>query len=70
VALAAIGAAVHLIPVSTFPVVVIGATIGSLAESVLGATLEADGIVNNDVLNFANTAIAALTAIFLVQAFQ
>ncbi len=70
VALAAIGAAGHLIPMSTLPVVVIGATIGSLAESVLGATLEARGIVNNDVLNFANTAIAALAAIALAQAFR
>jgi uncharacterized protein (TIGR00297 family) len=69
-ALGAIGVAVGLIPVSTLPIVVIAATIGSFAESVLGATLEPDGIVNNDVLNFANTAIAALAAIFLAQALQ
>lgn len=70
VVLGALGAAAHLIPVSTLPIVVLAATIGSLAESLMGATLEARGIVNNDVLNFANTAIAALTAIYLVQAFQ
>ena len=69
-ALGAIGVAVGLIPVSTLPIVVIAATIGSFAESVLGATLEPHGIVNNDVLNFANTAIAALAAIFLAQALQ
>ena len=32
-------------------------------ESVLGATLEAPGILNNDVLNFINTAIAACVAV-------
>ena len=41
----------------------LGATIGSLVESLLGATLEAPGILNNDVLNFMNTAIAAGAAI-------
>src|SRR5262245_14906566 len=69
-ALAALGGAVNLIPVSMLPIVVLAATIGSFAESVMGATLEPPGIVNNDVLNFANTAIAALAAIFLVQALQ
>ena len=69
-ALAALGSAVHLIPVSMLPIVVIAATIGSFAESVMGATLEPAGIVNNDVLNFANTAIAALAAIFLVEALK
>ena len=37
----------------------IGATAGSLLESWLGATLEAPGILNNDMLNFINTAAAA-----------
>ena len=41
------------------------ATIGAFAESALGATLEAPGILNNDLLNFLNTAIAALLAIWL-----
>ena len=39
--------------------VVAAATIGALVESVLGATLEGPGFVNNDVLNFINTAVAA-----------
>ncbi len=39
--------------------VVVGATIGAAVESVLGATLEGPGILNNDVLNFINTAVAA-----------
>jgi uncharacterized protein (TIGR00297 family) len=43
--------------------VVAGATAGALAESVMGATLEPRGILNNDVLNFLNTAIAAWVAV-------
>ena len=69
-ALGAIGVAAGLIPMSTLPIVVVAATIGSFAESVLGATLEPDGIVNNDVLNFANTAIAAMAAILLARVLQ
>ena len=38
---------------------------GAFAESVLGATLEGRRILNNDVLNFLNTAIAADLAIRL-----
>jgi uncharacterized membrane protein len=45
--------------------VVIAATAGSLVESVLGATLEAPGILNNDSLNFINTGVAALSAVAL-----
>lgn len=45
--------------------VVVCATIGSLAESVLGATLEGPGILNNDMLNFLNTAIAAGAAVVI-----
>ena len=58
-ALAAIGAAVGLIPASAILVVVAGATAGALVESALGATLEGPGILNNDMLNFINTAVAA-----------
>lgn len=46
--------------------VVAAATAGSLVESVLGATLEAPGILNNDALNFLNTATAALLAVMLI----
>jgi len=61
--LGALAAAVGLIPPSAVVVVVAGATLGSLAESLLGASLEAPGILNNDMLNFLNTAIAAGAAI-------
>lgn len=69
-ALCAFGVACGLVPAWTLPAVVAGATLGSFAESVMGATLEERGVLNNDVLNFLNTAIAAAAAIFLVDLFQ
>lgn len=66
IALGAFGVACGLVPSRTLPAIVAAATTGSLAESALGATLEGPGIVNNDVLNFLNTAIAAAVAILLV----
>ena len=69
-ALATVGSAFGSVPLTTVPAIVIAATIGSFAESVLGATFEGPGIVNNDVLNFANTAIAAGVAVVLVEALQ
>jgi uncharacterized protein (TIGR00297 family) len=62
-ALAATGAALGLTPASTTLAVVVGATAGALIESALGATLEGPGILNNDMLNFINTAIAAIVAL-------
>ena len=62
-ALAAIGAALGLTPASTTLAVVVGATAGALIESALGATLEGPGILNNDMLNFINTAMAAIVAL-------
>jgi uncharacterized membrane protein len=47
------------VPGSAIFAVVAGATIGALVESALGATLEGPGILNNDMLNFINTAVAA-----------
>ena len=49
--------------------VVIGATVGSLCESLLASSLEGPGILNNDILNFLNTAIAATAAIFAARLF-
>jgi uncharacterized protein (TIGR00297 family) len=69
-ALSALGAAFGIIPFTVVPPVVIGATIGSFAESLLGSTLEPSGVLNNDVLNFLNTTIAAAAALRLVGAVQ
>jgi uncharacterized membrane protein len=46
--------------------VVDAATAGALVESALGATLEEPGILNNDMLNFVNTAVAAAVALALL----
>jgi uncharacterized protein (TIGR00297 family) len=65
-ALAAVGTALGLIPASAIVIVVIGATVGALLESALGATLEGPGILNNDMLNFINTAAAAVVALVML----
>jgi uncharacterized protein (TIGR00297 family) len=67
-ALAGMGLALGLIGPAAFAPAVIGAALGGLAESALGATLEAPGILNNDLLNFLNTAIAAAAAVLLARA--
>ncbi len=64
-ALGAAAVALGLVPADALPLVVVAATAGSLIESWLGATLEAPGILNNDMLNFINTATAALVAVGL-----
>jgi uncharacterized protein (TIGR00297 family) len=66
-ALAVLGAALGLVPRSAIAAIVVGATIGALAESALSATLEHRGVLNNDLLNFLNTGIAAISAIYLAR---
>ena len=57
--------ALGLVPIGWLWAIVLGATAGSLLESWLGATLEAPGILNNDMLNFINTGAAALATLAL-----
>jgi uncharacterized protein (TIGR00297 family) len=57
--------ALGLIAAAAIVAVVIAATAGALVESVLGATLERPGILNNDMLNFINTAVAAIAVLWL-----
>jgi uncharacterized protein (TIGR00297 family) len=48
--------------------IIIGAgTIGNLADSLLGATLERKGWIGNNAVNFLNTAIAAFSALLLAR---
>jgi uncharacterized protein (TIGR00297 family) len=63
--LAALGVALGLAGVHTIVPIVIAATIGAFVESLLGSTLEGPGILNNDMLNFINTAVAALAVLWL-----
>lgn len=63
--LGGLGVALRLLDIDSLLPVVLGATVGALAESAMGATLEPRRLVNNDVLNFLNTAIAAGVAIQL-----
>lgn len=67
VLLAALAAALGLIPPAAIVAVVVASTAAMLAESVLGATLEPRGLVNNDLLNFLQTVIAAAIAVLLAR---
>jgi len=51
-------------------VIVLSGTIGNLADSVLGATLERNGILSNNMVNFLNTLVGALTAVGLNAVFH
>jgi uncharacterized protein (TIGR00297 family) len=62
-ALAALATALGLVSAASIPIVVVAATAGALVESALGATLEGPGILNNDMLNFINTTVAAAVAV-------
>jgi uncharacterized protein (TIGR00297 family) len=66
--LAGVAIALRVMPFSALVPVVAGATIGAFVESFLGATLEPRGILNNDLLNFINTAVAAAAALLLAVA--
>jgi uncharacterized protein (TIGR00297 family) len=63
--LAGLAVSLGITPTAALVPLLLGATLGSLAESLLGATLEPRGILNNDLLNFLNTSIAAGAAVLL-----
>lgn len=63
VVLGGIGVITGLVPATALVAIVAGATVGAFVESLLGATLEGPGILNNDMLNFLNTAVAAAAAV-------
>ena len=62
-ALAGLAAWLSVVPGSAMMPIVIGSTIGALAESLLAAAFEPAGILNNDILNLINTAVAAYAAV-------
>lgn len=63
--LAALGAALGLVDVVSILPIAGAATFAFLAESVLAATFEPRGFLNNDLLNFFNAAIAVVAAVWL-----
>jgi uncharacterized protein (TIGR00297 family) len=65
--LALVAAGVGLIPWAWVWVVVAAATIGALVESCLAATLEHAGVLDNNLLNFLNTAAAVAAAVLIVR---
>jgi len=65
--LAWIASLLGLVPDRLIPAIAIGATAGALLESILAATLEERGVVNNDLLNFLNTASAAYVAVKIAE---
>jgi uncharacterized protein (TIGR00297 family) len=65
-ALGVAGSVLHLVPESAIVIIAVAAVAGSLLESWLGATLEGPGVLNNDMLNFINTATAGFVAVLLV----
>ena len=60
-------AALGLMPFGSMWMVVLAAAIGSIVESALAATLEADHILNDHVLNFVNTFVAVVVALTLLR---
>jgi uncharacterized protein (TIGR00297 family) len=58
-ALAGLAAALGLMPAAWIVLVVMAATVASLVEGLLGATLERSGMLNNDALNFVNAGLGA-----------
>lgn len=65
--IAGVALALGLVAAPAVLIVVVAASGGALVESVLGATLEPRGILNNDILNFINTTVAAFAAVELSQ---
>ncbi len=53
----------NLLPGSALWVVVLAGFLGSTADSILGATLEARGLMDNEAVNFSNTMLGALVGL-------
>jgi uncharacterized protein (TIGR00297 family) len=58
-ALSAVAFGLGLIPAAAIVVVTLAATVASLVEGALGATLESSGVLDNDALNLVNTIVGA-----------
>jgi uncharacterized protein (TIGR00297 family) len=58
-----VAAAAGLLPAGSMWIVIAAGFVGSTADSILGATLEARGLMDNEAVNFSNTLIGALAAL-------
>jgi len=67
-ALGVVAILLGIIPQRALVVVVVAATVSSMVEGWLAVTLEGPGILNNDWLNFLNTAVAVVIALLLSEA--
>jgi uncharacterized protein (TIGR00297 family) len=65
--LAGVAVLLGLIPIPTVWIVVTAATVGAFVESVLAVSFERSGVLDNDVLNFLNTGVAATVALALLR---
>ena len=65
IAVCAVAVAVGFLDARFSAIVLVAAFVGSTADSVLGATLEARGLMDNEAVNFSNTLIGALSGIGL-----
>ena len=63
--LAGIGAWAGLISASAVLPVIVAANAASIVEGVIGATMEARGMLTNDVVNFVNSAMGAGVAMLI-----
>ncbi|HUF23481.1 MAG TPA: DUF92 domain-containing protein [Vicinamibacterales bacterium] len=63
VLLAALAAALGLVPSSLIIPIGVAAVVAAMVESVLGSTLEPRGLLNNDLLNFITTSVAAVLGV-------
>jgi uncharacterized protein (TIGR00297 family) len=61
-ALGSLAVALGIVPGAALAPIVVAATVAAFIESGLGATLEAPGVLNNDMLNFITSAVAACIA--------
>jgi uncharacterized protein (TIGR00297 family) len=64
--LCALATATGFIGTERTPIVLAAAFIGSTADSILGATLETRGLIDNEAVNFSNTLVGALSGIGLL----
>ena len=64
--IAALATATGFIDAERTAIVLAAAFIGSTADSILGATLETRGLIDNEAVNFSNTLVGALSGIGLL----